>query len=205
MCGDSTNEADYKLLFGEKKADLCVTSPPYNVMKHERLTGSTKEEQLNFIKTWIQNMKKHMNNYRYFVINLGDQCHINLAAWYSVIMEQEGLKYSRTIYWVKSLGASLPTITLSHPFPRWYLPKVHTESILIHVNLMEEEPIEQMNVLLSYSLGEVKGKERPDPKITPIIPKTQIKKYLWNVWKFNPDNKMFYQNKGNALCELGNF
>lgn len=32
MCGDSTNAADVALLMDGKRADICFTSPPYNVM-----------------------------------------------------------------------------------------------------------------------------------------------------------------------------
>tara|TARA_B100000674_G_scaffold487510_1_gene497926 strand:+ start:2264 stop:3448 length:1185 start_codon:yes stop_codon:yes gene_type:complete len=39
ICGDATNEKDYTVLFGNVKADLLLTDPPYNV----DYTGKTKD------------------------------------------------------------------------------------------------------------------------------------------------------------------
>lgn len=42
MCGDSTKKEDVEMLMDGKKADICFTSPPYNLGISSKLSGNTK-------------------------------------------------------------------------------------------------------------------------------------------------------------------
>lgn len=66
MCGDATNPAHYSLLFGEKKADLIFSDPPYNVaytgssgltIKNDNLT---EEEFIKFLNSSFKNMVAYL-------------------------------------------------------------------------------------------------------------------------------------------------
>ncbi len=45
LCGDSTSESDVARLMDGEKADLCFTSPPYNLGKSSKLSGNKSLEK----------------------------------------------------------------------------------------------------------------------------------------------------------------
>lgn len=65
ICGDSTKEETYKRLMDEKKANLVVTDPPYNV-NYEGSAGKIKNDNMdndkfyNFLLDAFSNMEKGM-------------------------------------------------------------------------------------------------------------------------------------------------
>lgn len=65
ICGDSTKEETYKSLMEDKKANLVVTDPPYNV-NYEGSAGKIKNDNMdsdkfyNFLLDAFSNMKKVM-------------------------------------------------------------------------------------------------------------------------------------------------
>ena len=80
MCGDSTVEADVKKLFGEFKADMCFTDPPYILdylhgkKKHgEAVTGFGAKRDRRYLETdvlppdftenWMANISKVQNQH----------------------------------------------------------------------------------------------------------------------------------------------
>ena len=44
LCGDSLIEANYKILFGDKKASLCFSDPPYNMSGSQISKGENKKK-----------------------------------------------------------------------------------------------------------------------------------------------------------------
>ena len=63
ICGDSTKAETYKRLMDGKKANLCVTDPPYNV---NYTAGKRMKERLKMI-TW--KIRAFMNSY-YGIYNI---------------------------------------------------------------------------------------------------------------------------------------
>jgi DNA modification methylase len=67
MCGDSTNAEDFAKLMDGKKAQLCVTSPPYGVGKEYEQKGL--EPWFELMRPAIKNIAKNTD---IAVLNLGD-------------------------------------------------------------------------------------------------------------------------------------
>jgi DNA modification methylase len=76
MCGDSTNEENFKKLMAEEKADLCLTDPPYRLdylhgkkrngkptegfgYKRDRKYLETDVLPDDFTELWMKNISKH--------------------------------------------------------------------------------------------------------------------------------------------------
>ena len=94
MCADCTDKDNLKSLFGEEKADLYITDPPYNV----DYTGSTKEEMK------ILNDKMNDENFRAFLLDsftAADTVLKEGASFYIWHAETEGFNFR---YAVKACG-----------------------------------------------------------------------------------------------------
>jgi DNA modification methylase len=177
ICGDSTDPNIIRKLLGEKKIDLIVTSPPYNLKIGY---GKYKDNQeykdyLNMIEKVFSNLKDFLKRGRFIAVNIGREWGpINIPSKYDQIFERIGYNFFRNIYWSKPSGSARGTITSRNPFPRYYIPKVQTEIIQIYGN---DEGPEMYNAMLTYKFGE--DKKKKDEKIPTIL----LNKYSGNVWE----------------------
>lgn len=177
ICGDSTDPQVFRKLLGEKKLDLVVTSPPYNLdIKYGKYRDNKDyKEYLALIKAVFSNAKDFLNKGRYICVNVGrDWGPINIPAKYNNLLEDIGYVFFRDIYWIKPLGSARGTITARNPFPRYYVPKVQTE--IIQIYSFEENP-KYMDNLIVYKLGEEKDKVKEEK-----IPGLLLEKYIGNAW-----------------------
>ncbi len=190
ICGDSSDSSIFKKLFVNRKFDLMVTSPPYNVnIAYGKYKDNKKwNEYIDLIKKIFDNSKQFLNDYRFLCINIGDMTKNNLSAHYSIILENLDYKYCKTIYWVKPSASARGTNVLKTPYPRWYRPKVNTETILVY-EFGEKEP-EIANVMLTYSKGELTSKTKPDKGEAQVISKRLLKQFLTNVWYMQPETTL---------------
>ena len=187
ICGDSTDPGDYKKLFGSAKADLIMTSPPYNAkIDYSEYSDNKKfEEYIDMINGVYKTMKDFLNKDRFICINVGDMTKLNLTAHHSIILEKLNYRYARTIYWIKPEGSARGVSRV--PYPRWYRPKVNTESILIYLNKELEEMPKRLKVMLIYSDRKISGKDKPETRELKPISRELMKKYSTNVWKLSPE------------------
>jgi len=177
ICGDSTDPQVFRKLLGEKKLDLIVTSPPYNLdIKYGKYRDNKEyKEYLGLIKAVFSNAKDFLNKGRYICVNVGrDWGPINIPAKYNNLLEEIGYVFFRDIYWIKPLGSARGTITTRSPFPRYYVPKVQTE--IIQVYSFEENP-QYMDNLIVYKFGEEKDRSKEEK-----IPGLLLEKYIGNAW-----------------------
>ena len=90
ICGDSTLLNSYEKLFGENKADLLMTDPPYNV----DYEGGTKD------KLTILNDSKSDNDFLQFLTDAFNNCAINLklgCSFYMFHSDWFGLEFRQSI------------------------------------------------------------------------------------------------------------
>lgn len=190
LCGDSTNPGNLKLLFGVNKADLLVTSPPYNadIKYAEYKDNKELKDYLETMKKVYQAAKDQLNPARYACVNLGDMTKINLSAHHSILLESLGYRYSRTVYWLKPEGAAQGVNRL--PYPRWYKPKVNTETVVVYLNSPLDQEPEMVNVMLVYADSEIGPKDKPTTRELSPIERDLMKKYSTNVWKLAPETHL---------------
>jgi len=109
FCGDSTKYDDWKLVFGERKSEMCFTDPPWNVgigldsnPRHRQRPGlqndsMSPEDFRNFIDAFAQNMAK---------FNKGDvYCVLGASEWPTLDsgLRSNGYHWSATVIWVKDI------------------------------------------------------------------------------------------------------
>lgn len=191
ICGRSDDKETVSKLFGSARADLVVTSPPYNVAKEY---GTYKDDQpyreyLEMMRKVFFNCFEIMNKHRYICVNIGREMNINTSSHTAVLLEGIGFNFFRNIYWVKPLGATLPTMTVKNPFPRLYKPNMRTEQIMIYCNEIMGNMPEEANIMLVYD------KDYVYPEVTPKnskIPDAMLKSssYMGNVWYMSPEGQM---------------
>jgi len=187
ICGDSTNPQNLSKLIGDKKIDLVVTSPPYNLdIKYGKYSDNQEyKDYLYMIEKIFGNLMDFMSKGtegRYLCINLGREWGpINLQADYHKVLEGLGYTFFRNVYWKKPLGAARGN-SMRNPFPRYYKPKVQTE--IIQVYAIDEQP-ENLNSMIMYESSSTIGKRRDE-----LIPKILTSKYAGNVWEFNTEGQL---------------
>jgi len=107
MVGDSTSEADVKLLMGESIAQMCFTDPPWNVAigldsnpRHRQREGLQNDNLdsasfMNFLSGFIRNMRSCVEGDLY--------CVLGAAEWPTLdaSLRAEGYHWSATIIWAK--------------------------------------------------------------------------------------------------------
>jgi len=117
LCGDSTKLEDVTRLFGDERADLVVTDPPYNVdyndlVEHRKESGQTCGRE----SSEIINDKMSDKNFRSFllafyktaygVLKGGGGIYVFHSSRESVnfmaTMREAGFKYSQTLVWIKN-------------------------------------------------------------------------------------------------------
>jgi DNA modification methylase len=184
ICGDSTDPENLRKLIGDKKLDLVVTSPPYNLdIKYGKYSDNRDmKDYLNMIEKVFMNMKDYIDKGRFICVNIGREWGpINIAAKYDNIFEGLGYTFFRNIYWSKPKGAARGTITTRNPFPRYYVPKVQTEIIEIYAS--EEMPnIYEPMIVYKIGEGEKTRKEQ--------IPKILLEKYSGNVLEMMTETQL---------------
>jgi len=187
ICGDSTDPNVIRQLLGEKKADLVVTSPPYNLdIKYGKYSDNQDyKNYLYMIEKIFANLMDFMSKGtegRYICINIGREWGpINMPSKYDQILEGIGYTFFRNIYWKKPLGSARGD-SMRNPFPRYYKPKVQTEIIQIYA--VDEQP-ENLNSMIMYESSSTIGKRRDE-----LIPKILTSKYAGNVWEFNTEGQL---------------
>ena len=191
ICGDCTVKEMWTEVLGPAKIDLIVTSPPYNVDIKYGDYGDDKDISAYWIlvQKMIQNIKANIEKHRYVCFNITDvwKNKVNMPAYFSILLEKEGFQYSRVINWIKPEGAA--RITANAPYPRWYQPRVVTGQIVVHINELEGEKAPFVDCVLTYSMGEAKGKNRPDKKTTTPIDRKFMQQYITNVWNLNLETR----------------
>lgn len=104
LCGDSTNPEDVKRLFEDKKMNLLLTDPPYNIdyesgnglkIKNDNMG---EEEFYNFLSKFYKNAFDFMEEGAAFYIFYAD---IEAIAFRKTLKEA-GLKLSQCLIWVKN-------------------------------------------------------------------------------------------------------
>lgn len=104
LCGDSTNPEDVKRLFEDKKMNLLLTDPPYNIdyesgnglkIKNDNMG---EEEFYNFLSKFYKNAFDFMEEGAAFYIFYAD---IEAVAFRKTLKEA-GLKLSQCLIWVKN-------------------------------------------------------------------------------------------------------
>jgi DNA modification methylase len=102
VCGDSTKEETYKVLMGEKLANVVITDPPYNV-NVEKTAGKIKNDNMKndefytFLLSAFTNMYKSMVDGAAIYIFHSDSEKVN---FYNACVNA-GFHYSSTCIWVK--------------------------------------------------------------------------------------------------------
>jgi len=116
LCGDSTKPEDISLLFGNERADIMVTDPPYNVdyadlVEHRREAGMSQRTCAA-----IANDKMSDANFKAFLLDFYKAAHGIMkggAALYvfhssremlnfMTALKDAGFKYAQTITWIKN-------------------------------------------------------------------------------------------------------
>jgi len=177
ICGDSTDPDNFKKLIGDKKADMVVTSPPYNLDIFHRKYRDNKElkEYLNMMEQIFLNLKDFLSSGRFVCINIGREWGpINMPSKYDQLLDACGYTFFRNIYWSKPKGAARGTITTRNPFPRYYVPKVQTE--IIQVYSTDPDPL-NYDLMLTYKFKEGEKVKQEQ------IPNLLLDKYSGNVWE----------------------
>ena len=117
LCGDSTNPDDVARLFGDERADLVLTDPPYNVdyedlVEHRKESGQTCGRESSEIindKMSDKNFKAFLLAFykaAYNTIKGGAGIYVFHSSRESVnfmaAMREAGFKYSQTLVWIKN-------------------------------------------------------------------------------------------------------
>lgn len=127
MCGDSTIESDMLTLFGEHKADMCLTDPPYILdylngkqkhgtategfgLKRDRKYLETDVLPDNFTDLWMANIAKIQKPDFSIIVYENPK---NLRTIWDGI-EKQGWKYRNTIIW--SIPNRVQGFTAKHKF-----------------------------------------------------------------------------------------
>ena len=132
LCGDSENEEDYQKLFGDDKADLIFTDPPYSVnyvspsgysydsTKYGNNKGKifnddkTDEEAEQFYRNVLNKLSKYsQDNASLYWWYATSKVNINRNAW-----AKEGWHFSQVVVWIKPS----PVMSRGQLYHRCYEP-----------------------------------------------------------------------------------
>jgi DNA modification methylase len=108
LCGDATDAEAVERLFGDQRADMAFTDPPYNVALGDhggRQRGQRKrriandalstEQWRSFIAAWAKNLLRHVDGAVYVCMSSKEWPSVSSA------LEQTGGHWSDTIIWAK--------------------------------------------------------------------------------------------------------
>lgn len=114
LCGDSTKAEDVIKLFGNEKADLIVTDPPYNVdygasLESRNILVSREDSHIANDNMSDVDFKKFLSNYyvaAYSVLKAGAPIYVFHSTKETVnfiqAMKEAGFKYAQTLVWYKN-------------------------------------------------------------------------------------------------------
>lgn len=117
MCGDALQSEDIKKLMNGRKADCCVTDPPYNVNysggTDDKLTirndAMSNDDFLTFITTAYKSMFNAMKEgAAYYIFHADTE-----GANFRIGLKKAGFKFAQCIIWVKN------TFTLGRQDYQW--------------------------------------------------------------------------------------
>lgn len=102
ICGDSQQPATFAKLLGKRRADLCVTSPPYNVGIDYPGYNDTrsKADFLAFLLAVGKCVHDCLAPGRFIAWNIGVSPS-TYPAWHVVKLEEAGFEFVREIVWLK--------------------------------------------------------------------------------------------------------
>lgn len=139
ICGDSTDIRTIAMVMDGERADLLVTSPPYNVgIKYAtHKDKAPREAYIGFIKAIARAFVPHMKGGRFVAWNIGVSP-ATFPAHQVVALEDIGMSFYRQIIWEKS-GVPYPTFqtTIRKRAARHYKPNYKHE--LIHLFEREDD------------------------------------------------------------------
>ncbi|MDR7496825.1 MAG: DNA modification methylase [Armatimonadota bacterium] len=132
-CGDSRDPATWARLLAGQRADLVVTSPPYNVgMRYATYRDRAKrEEYFGLIRDVGQRIVEHLAPGRFVAWNTGVTS-ASAPHWHPVLLEECGLTFIRQITWIKQ-GIPWPLfpLTMKRKRARYYTPNWRHEAIYL--------------------------------------------------------------------------
>jgi|LSQX01.3.fsa_nt_gb DNA modification methylase len=114
LCGDSTKSEDVEKLFGNEKADLIVTDPPYNVdygasLESRNILVSREDSHIANDNMSDVDFKNFLSNYyaaAYSVLKAGAPIYVFHSTKETVnfiqAMKEAGFKYAQTLVWYKN-------------------------------------------------------------------------------------------------------
>lgn len=114
LCGDSTKVEDVQRLFGDEKADLMVTDPPYNVdygagLESKQITTSREDSHIANDNMTDTEFKKFLSDYYKAaseVLKEGAGAYVFHSTKETVNFIEEmkgaGFKYAQTLVWYKN-------------------------------------------------------------------------------------------------------
>jgi DNA modification methylase len=104
LCGDSTEEENYKKLMGEEKIKLCFTSPPYNMAAkmYENYSDDKKsDEYIDFNLKIINIIKNYLNGFIFWNISYNKNSRFEFIEVMYKILKETGLRFLELIVWNK--------------------------------------------------------------------------------------------------------
>jgi len=163
MCGDSTKRDTWERLFGGQKADLIVTSPPYNVgIKYASYKDKqAKDEYLGMIAAVGELMFQHLRSGRYVAWNVGVSPD-SYPHYHVVVLEGCGFEFYRQIVWEKA-GVPYPIFpsTLRARRARHYKPNYKHEVIYLLEAPADEVSLPLVECPVCDGTGHVMGHVAP--------------------------------------------
>lgn len=132
-CGDATDGRLWDRLMAGQRADLVVTSPPYNVGVRYATHKDRQPREVYFemLRAVASAVVRHMAPGRFVAWNTG-VTRKSWPHWHAVILEEAGLEYVREIVWVKQ-GIPWPLfpLTVKRATARAYTPNWKHETIYV--------------------------------------------------------------------------
>lgn len=182
FCGDPSKRESWEMALGHRTFDMILTAPECDssIKLDNFEDNKVFHDHFKVMEGALQNAVQFMTKNRYLCMLLPGHGSIDLGAYHSVMLQKTGFKYKRTIYWVRpETNKNIRT-----PYPRWYNPKVKTESIKVYLGpeALEGGP-ENADVALIYSDQHIANKDKPVIAETEPIEAKQVMDYLTNVWR----------------------
>ena len=107
ICGDSKDYSTFEKLMGGGEANLCFTSPPYNMAAdlYKTYTDDLKsEEYINFNLEIIKNVQAFLKGFIFWNISYNKNARQEFIEIIYKIIKETGLKFLELIVWDKGHG-----------------------------------------------------------------------------------------------------
>jgi len=161
VCGDSTRQDVWARLFGDNRADLVVTSPPYNVgIKYASYHDKqAKDDYLGMIAAVGELIVRYLNKGRFVAWNVGVSPE-SYPHYHVVTLEGCGLEFYRQIVWEKT-GVPYPIFpsSLKAKRVRHYKPNYKHEVIYLFQAPGDPERLPEQECPFCGGQGRVEGYE----------------------------------------------